>query len=136
MFLLQLCNFLNSKFYQFPYNSLLKFKEELPLIESQAMIYNDTIDIIALGHQKTEVREENFAFTKSLFLVKTRLLRRNFDGHMEQMFSFFQTYDKHVWMTFLLMWIVQWLFCVVAQKIEMRGKRVKRVGLVDVSFFK
>lgn len=50
---------------------LIKFqlKNNIPLMEAQNMIENGTIDIIALGFQRTEVREARFNFSKSLYSV-------------------------------------------------------------------
>ncbi|KAI6184866.1 hypothetical protein M3Y97_00642400 [Aphelenchoides bicaudatus] len=106
-------------------------ENKIPLSEAQYMLENDTIDVIALGFQKTEVREARFEFSKPLYWARTRLLRRNPDGQMEQMFSFFQTYEQCVWMAFGVMLILQWIFCMFVQKLETRAGWKKQTSVVD-----
>ncbi|KAI6171627.1 hypothetical protein M3Y98_00883600 [Aphelenchoides besseyi] len=101
------------------------------LPELENMLLNNTLDLIAMGFQRTEHRQTIFAFTEVMYYVHTRLLRQKRDHNLTQMWSFFRTYDTKIWLLFAAAVLAQWAFCVLVRRFEAYTLKEKPVSVLE-----
>ncbi|KAI6238624.1 hypothetical protein M3Y99_00666700 [Aphelenchoides fujianensis] len=98
------------------------------------LMENRTIDLIASPLQWTEKRAARFDFSEEIYEAQMRVILSKRKEAYGQMLSFFETYDQFTWLSFLLAWTLQFVFCVCAQRCEAHLTRRKASSVAELAW--
>ncbi|KAI6174515.1 hypothetical protein M3Y97_00999300 [Aphelenchoides bicaudatus] len=98
------------------------------------LINNGTVDTIALPMQKTTYRKQYYSFTKQIYKVQTRIVKQVSQQQYNKIWAFFETYDQKTWGAFLVVWILQWLLCLVVHQVESRLFKKQAPSALDTAW--